>query len=144
MTTRDEIEVFLDEYQKALSTFDAERSAAQWGTPGTIVSDDFVGSLDSTAEMAAGLAQSYPFYQRLGLAGVGHTLLEKTDLTERIVRLRVRWHFHDAQGALLTDSDYEYLLRRDDDGLHAYVAVAIDEREKLSRLAAAKGIDLQG
>ncbi|WP_280232248.1 hypothetical protein [Nocardia cyriacigeorgica] len=144
MTTRDEIESFLDEYQAALSAYDAERSAALWGMPGTILSDAFVGSLPSRTEMARGLSQSYPFYQQLGLARVDHTLLEQVDLTERIVRVRVRWHFYDAADDLLTDGDYEYLLRHDDDGLHTYVAVAIDEVEKLTRLAAEKGIQLPG
>ncbi|MFF0529064.1 hypothetical protein ACFYT3_11785 [Nocardia amikacinitolerans] len=142
MTTRDEIESFLDEYQAALSAFDAERSAAMWGTPGTILSDGFVGSLSSNAEMAQGLAQSYPFYRRLGLARVGHTLLEHVDLTPLITRIRVRWHFYDENDDLLTDGDYEYLLRRDDEALRTYVAVPIDEVEKLTQLAAAKGIDL--
>ncbi|MFE3444478.1 hypothetical protein ACFXNW_15730 [Nocardia sp. NPDC059180] len=144
MTTRDEIESFLDEYQAGLSAYDAEGSAALWGMPGTILSDAFVGSLHSRTEMAQGLSQSYPFYQQLGLARVDHTLLEQVDVTERIVRVRVRWHFYDDADDLLTDGDYEYLLRRDDDGLHAYVAVAIDEMEKLTKLAADKGIQLPG
>lgn len=70
-------------------------------------------------------------------------MLGQVELTERITRLRVRWHFLDNAGELLTDSDYEYLLRRDDDGvLRVYVAVAIDEMRKLTELAAAKGIEL--
>lgn len=143
MTTREEIESYLVEYQEALSAFDAQRSVAQWGAPGTMVTDAFVGSVATTAEMAKGLEQSYPLYQALGLASVDHTVLEQVDLTDRITRLHVRWHFYDVEGNLLTDSDYEYLLRRDDDGqLRAYVAVAIDEMEKIAKLAAAKGIQL--
>lgn len=93
--------------------------------------------------MAAGLEQSYPFYQSLGPASVGHTLLEQADLTARLTRIHVRWHFYGSDGALRTDGDYEYLLRRDDDGrLKAYVAVAIDDMEKLSALAAAKDIEM--
>ncbi|GAA5088767.1 hypothetical protein [Nocardia iowensis] len=142
-TTRDEIESFLVEYQESLSSFDADRAVAQWGAPGMIISDGFVGTLSSTSEMAEGLKQSYPLYQSLGLASVGHTLLEQADLTARLTRIHVRWHFYDRDGAELTDSDYEYLLRREDDGrLHVYVAVAIDEMEKLAALAAAKGIEL--
>ncbi|WP_433634775.1 hypothetical protein [Nocardia sp. CA-120079] len=81
--------------------------------------------------MAKALEQSYPLDQALGLASV--------DLTDRITRLHIRWHFYDVEGDLLTDSDYEYLLRRDDDGqLRAYVAVAIDEMEKIAKLAATK------
>ncbi|WP_280496153.1 hypothetical protein [Nocardia asiatica] len=145
MATRDEIEAFLVEYQQALSSFDAERSTALWGAPGTIVSDGFVGSLSSRSDMAEGLRQSYPLYRALGLARVDHTLLGQVELTERITRLHVRWHFFDAAGAILTDSDYEYLLRRDDDDvLRVYVAVAIDEMRKLTELAATKGIEIPG
>lgn len=143
MTTREEIEAYLVEYQEALSAFDAQRSVAQWGAPGTMVSDAFVGTVATTAELAEGLEQSYPLYRSLGLASVDHTVLEHVDLSERITRIHVRWHFYDVEGNLLTDSDYEYLLRRDDDGqLRAYVAVAIDEMEKIAALAAEKGIQL--
>ena len=144
MSIRDELETFLDEYQSTLSAYDAERTAALWGTPGTIVSDDFVGSLHSREEMARGLAQAHPIYQMLGLARVDHTVIDFAELTAALVRVRVRWHFYDSDDGLLTDSDYEYLLRRDDDGLRTYVAVAIDEAEKLSRFAAERGIGLPG
>lgn len=144
MSTRDDIESFLDEYQSTLSAFDAERTAALWGTPGTIVSDEFVGSLHSREEMARGLAQAHPMYQMLGLSRVDHTLLEFAELTAVLARVRVRWHFYDSDDALLADSDYEYLLRRDDEGWHTYVAVAIDEAEKLARVAADRGIRLPG
>ena len=94
--------------------------------------------------MAQGLAQAHPIYQMLGLARVDHTVIDCTELTGSLIRTRVRWHFYDSDDTLLTDSDYEYLLRRDDEGLRTYVAVAIDEAEKLSRLAADRGIRLPG
>ncbi|MEU1983881.1 hypothetical protein [Nocardia sp. NPDC019395] len=144
MAVREELEAFLDEYQSTLSAYDAERTAVMWGTPGTIVGDDFVGALHSHEEMAQGLAQAHPIYQMLGLARVDHTVIDYVRLTGSLVRTRVRWHFYDGDDALLTDSDYEYLLRRDDDGFRIYVAVAIDEAEKLSRLAAERGIRLPG
>ncbi|MGI5220884.1 nuclear transport factor 2 family protein [Nocardia sp. CA-290969] len=144
MSIRGEVEAFLDEYQSTLSAYDAERTAALWGTPGTIVSGEFVGALHSREEMAQGLTQAHPVYQSLGLSRVDHTLLEYAELTPVLARVRVRWHFYDGDDALLTDSDYEYLLRRDDDGWRTYVAVAIDEAEKLARLAADRGIRLPG
>jgi hypothetical protein len=140
--SNEELEAHLRAYQDALSAFDSKRSAELWGVPGTIVSDTFVGSLDTREAMAAGLQQSYPFYQRLGLHHVDHETLERVDLTERLLRIRVRWLFYDAAGQLLTDGHYEYLLRRDDEGLRTYVAVAIDEQEKLIQLAQRQGIDL--
>jgi hypothetical protein len=138
----EELEAHLRAYQDALSSFDAKRTAELWGIPGTSVSDTFVGALDSREVMAAGLEQSYPLYQRLGLHHVEHETLDRVDLTDRLLLVHVRWLFYDSGGDLLTDGHYEYLLRRDDDRLRTYVAVAIDEQEKLAELAQRQGIDL--
>ncbi|WP_370616918.1 hypothetical protein [Mumia sp. Pv 4-285] len=138
----DDVSRFLTAYGDSLAAFDAERSAALWGTPGTIVSDTFAASLDSRQEMVEGLRQSYPLYRALGLVGVRFEVEEAVDLTDVLVRVRVRWLFDGEGGELLADSTYEYLLRRDADGLHAYVSVDIDAQEKLADLARRKGVDL--
>lgn len=138
----EDVHRFLSAYAGALAAFDPDRAAALWGMPGTIASDAYVGTLDSREEMARGLRQSYPLYRQLGLASVRFEVEEEVALTERLVRVRVRWLFDDAVGELLTDSSYEYLLRRDDDGLHAYVAVGIDDQAKLVELAERKGVEL--
>ncbi|CRK54333.1 conserved hypothetical protein [Rhodococcus sp. RD6.2] len=140
--TRDAVDEFLTAYGNTLVAYDAAVTAAMWGMPGTMVTDVFTGSLSSRDEMAAGLAQGYPLYRQLGLGGIGHTLLEFAPLTDVVVRVRVRWHFTDDAGDLLTDSDYEYVLREDPDGLHVYVAVDIDADAKLRELAARRGVDL--
>ena len=138
----EKLETHLRAYEQALSSFDAKRTAELWGVPGTIISDAFVGALDSREAMAAGLEQSYPIYQRLGLDHVEHKTLHRVDLTDRLLLVQVRWLFYDGAGDLLTDGHYEYLLRQDDDMLRTYVAVAIDEQEKLTQLAQRQGIDL--
>jgi hypothetical protein len=138
----DELEAHLSAIEQALSSFDAKRTAGLWGVPGTIISDAFVGALDSRDAMAAGLEQSYPVYQRLGLHHVEHQTLHRVDLTDRLLLVHVRWLFYDSAGDLLTDGHYEYILRQDDGELRTYVAVAIDEQETLTQLAQRKGIDL--
>ncbi|MCC6705117.1 MAG: hypothetical protein IT334_09575 [Thermomicrobiales bacterium] len=137
-----EIERYLARYGDALAAFDAETSASLWGLPGRIVSDTAAIALDARDQMVTGLRSSYPLYQALGLGSVGHTVLERADLTERIVRLRVRWHFYDVDGVHMTDSDYEYVLRVDEDGLHAYCSVGIDDLVKITELAERRGVDL--
>lgn len=140
--TEHEVERFLAGYGSSLADFDAKASAEMWGLPGMILSDEFAGTLDSRELMAHGLEQSYPLYRALGLTGVTHTLLEYVQVTARIVRVRVRWHFYGDAGEHLSDADFEYVLRKDDDGLRAYVATAIDEAERMGELAERKGIDL--
>ncbi|WP_027501944.1 hypothetical protein [Rhodococcus sp. UNC363MFTsu5.1] len=139
---RDTIDRYLTTYGNSLTSFDAEATAAMWGMPGTVITDEFAGSLSSRADMAAGLRQSYPLYKQLGLAGISHQVLESAALTDRLARVRVRWTFLDSAGESLTTSDYEYLLREDPDGVHTYVSVGIDDAQKLRELADRLGVEL--
>lgn len=133
---------FFDAYAAALRDFDAEATARLWGLPGMVVTDDFVGALESRADMAAGLSSSYPLYRRLGLESAVPEIRAVSALTDVISTVRVRWSYLDASDELIVTTDYEYLVRDDADGLHVYLAVGIDEAEALQRAAAARGIQL--
>ncbi|WP_173924526.1 hypothetical protein [Agromyces sp. Marseille-P2726] len=140
--TEQRLAEFFDEYAAALREFDADATARLWGLPGMIVTDDFAGALESRADMAAGLAQSYPLYRRLGLESAVPELRAVSALTERISTVRVRWSYLDAADEVIVTTDYEYLVRDDADGLHVYLAVGIDEAEALQRAADSRGVDL--
>ncbi|WP_448005399.1 DUF6841 family protein [Agromyces bauzanensis] len=133
---------FFDQYAAALREFDADATARLWGLPGMIVTDEFAGALESRADMSAGLASSYPVYRMLGLESAVPEIRAVSALTDRIVTVRVRWSYLDADDELIVTTDYEYLLRDDADGLHVYLAVGIDEAEALQRAARARGVDL--
>lgn len=133
---------YLTRYAATLTAFDAPAAAALWAVPGMIVDDRFAGVVSSREEMVRGLERSYPVYRELGLATVGFELLGLERLTAALTLVRVRWLFHDADGALLTDSTSHYLLRRTDEGLQACVCVQVDDLAKLQALAAARGVDL--
>jgi len=133
---------FFDAYAAALREFDADATAQLWGLPGMIVTDDFAGALESRADMAAGLASSYPVYRMLGLESALPEIRAVSALTDRITTVRVRWSYLDADDEVIVTTDYEYLLRDDADGLHVYLAVGIDEAEALQRAARIRGVDL--
>jgi hypothetical protein len=137
-----EIDDYLTRYAATLTTFDAKAAADLWATPGMIIDDRFAGVLNDRESMAQGLEQSYPLYRELGLASVGYERLGTQDLTDAITLVQVRWLFNDADGNRLTDSTAYYLVRRDEDGIHACVCVQTDDAEKLQALAAERGIDL--
>jgi hypothetical protein len=139
-----DLEDFLVRYATTLTQFDAEGAADLWQSPGMIVDDRFVAVTESREAMVQGLEQSYPFYQQLGLASVGHELLARQRLADAVTLVRVRWLFFDDQGALLTDSHAHYVLRRDEHGLRACVCVQDDDLDKLAALAAARGIEMPG
>lgn len=114
--TDDDLDRFLTAYGSASATRDADAAAALWGTPGLLLSDELAGALDSREDMAAGFRQGFPLYDKFDLAEDRHTVLERVDVTDAIVRIRLRWHFYDSKGEHLTDGDYEYVLRLDSDG----------------------------
>ena len=140
--TDTEIEDYLTRYAATLTAFDSKAAADLWATPGMILDDRFAGVLDGRETMAQGLEQSYPMYRKLGLASVGHECLKVDELTEQIKLVQVRWLFYDANGSQLTDSNAYYVVRRDEDGLHACVCIQTDDAEKLQGLAIERGIDL--
>lgn len=138
----EQIDDYLTRYAATLTDLDAEAAADLWTTPGMIADDRFSGVLESRDKMIDGLKQSYPLYQKLGLASVGFELVDENHLTDGLVLVRVRWKFFDADDELLTDSNAYYLLRADDTDLRATVCVQIDDAEKIQALAAARGVDL--
>lgn len=137
-----EIDDYLTRYAATLTTFDSKAAADLWATPGMIIDDRFAGVLNDRESMAQGLEKSYPLYRELGLASVSYECLDTQNLTDAIKLVQVRWLFHDADGNQLTDSTAYYIVRRDNDGLHACVCVQTDDAEKLQTLAAERGIDL--
>lgn len=137
-----EIDDYLTRYAATLTNFDAHAAADLWGVPGMVLDDRFVGAADSREVMISGLEQGYPLYRSLGLASVGHEYLGCERVTDSIVIVRVRWLFYDAAGEQLTDGTNVYILRREEEGLRAYVCIATDEAEKIQALADRQGIDL--
>ena len=134
---------YFDRYAGALVAFDAEAAAQLWSAPGMIVGEEFSDAVGTRAEMVAGLAQSYPLYERLGLADVDYDLLGTHRISGRLALIRIRWRFLDSRGELLTDSTSEYLLRAEGEpGLQATVCVETDSQQKLVELAERLGIDL--
>ena len=142
MITTERASAYFAAYGQTLSEFDASASATLWGLPATVLTDDFAASIYTREELAEAVEQSYPLYQRLGLAGVSFDIVDTVPITAKIARVRVHWHFLDAQDEVLTDGSFEYILRDDTDGLHCYVSISIDEDEKIAELARRKGVSL--
>lgn len=137
-----EIDDYLTRYADTLTAFDSTAAASLWAMPGMIIDDRFAGVLGDRESMAQSLEQSYPLYRELGLTSVTHECVDIQNLTDVISLVQVRWLFHDADGNQLTDSNAYYIVRRDDDGLHACVCIQTDDAEKLQTLAAERGVDL--
>lgn len=136
-----EIYGHLSTHAAALESFDAERATELYGIPATILTDESTSVAQTRDELVTLLARTFDKLQRLGLGSVGSELLEVSPLSERLARVRVRWIYHDKNGTVITAISYIYVVRRDDDGvLRAYLALPLEENDKLARSAKRRGI----
>lgn len=71
--------------------------------PGTIVDDRFSRVVESREAMARGTRAVLPPLPQLGLASVGHEVLDQNHLTDVMTLVHVRWIFFEASGDELTD-----------------------------------------
>ena len=70
-------------------------------------------------------------YHKLGLGRAEPELGDLERITEKIVRVAVRWTFYDRADVELTDCTYVYVLRDDGMDLRIHVAISVDEPEKI-------------
>jgi hypothetical protein len=130
-----DVEKLFTVYGQALVDGDIETTVAHYGFPCSVLTDDFVGSLSDPDQLRAALRGASGYYARFGLVGVRLEILGVDRVSEKITRVRLRWDFLGADGALIVDTHYEYTLRADADGPHIYLVVSIDEAQKLAALA---------
>lgn len=138
------LDEYFTRYAASLTNLDAGAWAKLWGEPGVIVDDRVTMVAESRETMVQGLSMSFPLYKKLGLASVHHEVLDATLVSDRLALVHVRFTFHDADRALLTDITSYYLLRDNSFGLQATVCIETDAAEKLQALAAERGIELPG
>lgn len=124
-----DVHQLFSDYGAALADGDPDRAADFYGFPVTMLTDDFVGSLDSPAALRSALAQAREAYRQWGVEGVTHELIATESVSEKITRARVRWRYTGSDGRPLMEPTYEYLLRADGAGPRIHVVVAVDERQ---------------
>ncbi|MCO1659236.1 hypothetical protein [Pseudonocardia humida] len=129
-------EEFWTAYGRALVEGDVETTVARYGFPCMAMADDFVGTLAEPDELRAALGQAAGYYAQFGAADVRPEILGVDEISDKLTRVRLRWHYFRADGVELVATNHEYTWRATDEGPKIHLTVAIDEAEKLAALAA--------
>ncbi len=129
---------FWTTYGRALVEGDVETTVSRYGFPCMAMADEFVGTLAGPDELRAALGQAAGYYAQFGAAEVRPEVLGVDEISDKLTRVRLRWHFLRADGVELVATNHEYTWRATDDGPKIHLTVAIDEAEKLAALAAAQ------
>jgi hypothetical protein len=127
-------EKFWTEYGRALVEGDVDATVALYGFPCMAMADDFVGTLAEPDELRAALAQASGYYAQFGATDVRPEILGVDPISEKLTRVRLRWHYHGADGGLIVTTEHEYTWRATPEGPRIHLTVAIDEAQKLAAL----------
>lgn len=138
-TVDEGIEALVKRLADALQRRDETAFAECFGRTATVVADLYAVVTADHAELAAGLAGDWPFHEYLDVTRIEASVVEWVPLTTAMCRVRVRYRFGDGNGRHLASGDFEYVMRHDDVGWRAYVAVDIDAGPRLQSLARARG-----
>lgn len=136
----EQLKAFFDQYGKATENFDVKTTVSFYGFPCFMISDDFAGALSSPDELTSGLVQAQAFYKQFDLAKVTYEFKKIEVVSEKLIRVRIIWEFYDSKGAFLTDSNYVYLLRKENDSFKVYVVIPLDEQQKIQELLQKKNV----
>jgi hypothetical protein len=129
-----DLERLFSNYGAALAAGDTNRTAGFYGFPVTMLTDHFVGSLDTPGALHSALAQARETYLQWGITGTTHELLAVESVSDKIARVRVHWRYLGPDGVPLLEPTYEYLIRADGAGPRIHVVVSAGSRSASSSL----------
>lgn len=118
------VQEFLDEMAAALTSGDGKAAAGLWDLPALLVSDEGVESVTTVKQIVKLFGGAKEQYNARGIVDTRGEIQDVEWLTERIVRVDVRWPWLDSAGEEQGSESSSYVLRRGDDGrLRMHVAV---------------------
>lgn len=130
----EQLKSYFNQYGKAVENYDVNATVSFYGFPCFMISDDFVGSLATPDELNQALTQAQGFYKQFDLAKVTYELTKIEIVSEKLVRVRITWNYYDSKDNLLVDSDYVYLLRKENASYKIYVVIPFNEQQKMQEL----------
>lgn len=123
---------FFDEYAKALESFNAKRLAHNYELPCSFLSDENVTSFTDATQLEGFFSKGLTFYKQNGIAVVQPEVWSKERLTEKMVKVKINWHYFNKSNELLYSCTYYYLLRKGTENeLKIITAISVNEKERM-------------
>ncbi len=130
--TSNNLNDFFDSYAQALSIYDTKGMAVHYDWPCTFISNEKTTVFNEQSQLEGLFNQGISFYKHYGITDAQAELRHKRHLTDRICNVKLRWKYHNTDGHLLYDCDYEYLLKLDKHSKWKIeIAVSLNEKERM-------------
>ncbi|MEO5951935.1 MAG: hypothetical protein ABIQ44_05630 [Chloroflexia bacterium] len=129
-----ELNEFFSKYAGDLGSYNAEALASNYGFPTMTLSSEFAGSVATKKELEQTLSQAFAYYKSFGFASAKYSIRQVNLISPQILSVRVTWGYYNRNDEKLVESDYEYVLKKDDGKYKVYVAIAIKDQAKAADL----------
>jgi hypothetical protein len=113
---RGEVQDFLNQLARALTSGDGEAVAAMWETPAIVIGDSEVHPVSSRVELAQFFGSAKQQYNARGIVNTRPDIIDLERIGNRIVIATVKWPHLDANNREVGSESSDYTLRRDDNG----------------------------
>lgn len=123
---------FYATYAEKLSSYAFDRLGTTFGFPFFALADDLLAVVANEAKLIEAFEGALDFYTSQEIAQARHRIDDITQLTDKLVLVKVNWTYLNGSGEELYDADYVYVLRTNEDGeLRMHVMVSINEAERV-------------
>lgn len=123
---------FMEEYTLALESYKVENILPFYQFPSMVLSDQGNVVIKDQKEMAGMLTHSFEQYRRYDFAHINATLHSAEKISDTLMLVKVIYLYTDSQGKNLYDTEYRYILQRDDNGkLRINTAISVNEVERI-------------
>lgn len=100
--------------------------------PCTMLSDDTTTVFNDFSKLEGFFNQGLSFYRQFGIAHVRADVWSRQQLTPRICKVKVHWHYSDAFKQPIYDCDYHYVLKLDKyNQWKIMLSVSVNEKERM-------------
>lgn len=131
-TTFESINIFFDNYAKALEEHDAKTMAYLHMIPCTMLADDAYTPFNDASKLEGFFAQGISFYRQLGIVHVRPEIWNKTRITDKIFRVKVYWAYFDSKFLPVYTCEYHYIIKKDKNNQwRIALSISVDERERM-------------
>jgi hypothetical protein len=128
-------ETFLDDYAKALNTFDPKNIASFCLPPTIIMNDTSKKVMNSDKELEQAFSRMLTMLKQAGIKKFVPKLQQTMRLSDTLFFSKMRWQFFDEQGQLRFGCATSYTLQKmPDKQLKIIVAVIDDDEKKLAHI----------
>jgi hypothetical protein len=120
-----------DAYAAALASFNAKSMMYYYDLPCSFISDENHSVYTDPTLLEGFFTLGASFYKKEGIAHAKPEVWNKYLWTDKIAKVKLIWHYYDAENELLYSCDYQYIVREIEGEWKIAAAISLNEKQRM-------------